>query len=54
MRDPVQVRRDELHDMFRRLHHGGTGLRMRRPVFTLDPDVMFGRWRDAGSSASPN
>lgn len=44
MRDPVQVRRDELHDMFRQRNGSGTGLRM-TPVFTLDPDVMFGGWR---------
>ncbi len=44
MRDPVQVRRDELHDMFRQRDGGGTLLRM-TPVFTLDPDVMFGAWR---------
>lgn len=46
MRDPVQVRRDELHDMFRRRDGDGTGLRT-TPVFTLAPDVMFGAWRDA-------
>jgi len=50
MRDPIQVRRDELHDMFRRRHADGTGLRT-TPVFTLDPDVMFGVWR--GQAAAP-
>lgn len=48
MRDPVQVRREELHDMFRHRDGDGTGLRM-TPVFTLDPDVMFGAWRGGAS-----
>jgi len=45
MRDPVQVRRDEIHDMFRQRDGDGTGLRT-TPVFTLNPDVMFGGWRN--------
>jgi Domain of unknown function (DUF4209) len=59
MRDPVQVRRDELHDMFRQRRGVGTGLRM-TPVFTLDSDTMFGAWRnkaeghaDEAESTSP-
>lgn len=44
MRDPVSVRRDEFHDMFRHLTAGGTGLR-HSPVFTLAPDVLHGAWR---------
>lgn len=53
MRDPIQVRRDELHDMFRQRDGDGTGLRT-TPVFTLDPDVMFGAWRcPAAEPAAP-
>lgn len=44
MRDPVSVRRDEFHDMFRHRTAGGTGLR-HTPVFTLLPDVVHGEWR---------
>lgn len=41
MRDPLQVRRDEIHDAFRCAFADGTGTRS-SPVFTLRPNVLYG------------
>ncbi|WP_211355176.1 hypothetical protein [Blastococcus colisei] len=43
MRDPVQVRRDELHDAF--CSFAGTAGSRNAAVFTLMPDVLHGHWR---------
>lgn len=51
MRDPVQVRRDELHDAFCRFV-GTTGSR-NAAVFILMPDVMHGPWRGDEPYAPP-
>lgn len=52
MRDPVQVRRDELHDEFRRRFAGQPGSR-NAAVFTLMPDVLHGPWRSEGTYTPP-
>ncbi|MEH0419895.1 hypothetical protein [Streptomyces sp. B21-083] len=49
MRDPLQVRRNELHDAF--CHRLGRPGEIRSaPIFTLDPDALFSpiRWTDSG------
>lgn len=53
MRDPVQVRRDELHDAFRRRVAGAAGSR-NAAVFTLMPDVIHGPWRSGKPHAPPS
>ncbi|HEY5179902.1 MAG TPA: hypothetical protein VIJ07_09060 [Dermatophilaceae bacterium] len=52
MRDPLQVRRDELYTWFR---HGSATVAQTRDatVFTLDPNVMHGRVRDRGPYVAP-
>jgi hypothetical protein len=50
MRDPVQVRRNEFHDLFRRLHFSGEGSRA-APVFTLEPGALYGEWRSTPYAA---
>lgn len=52
MRDPLHVRRDELHDLFRRELADGTGQR-ERPVFTLDPDSRWGEDREFTGYRAP-
>jgi hypothetical protein len=53
MRDPLQVRRNELHDAFRRRFAGGFALR-EAPVFTLNPNVIHGLSRGGEPQASPS
>lgn len=52
MRDPIQVRRDEIHDAFRRRLPGELEPR-NGAVFTLMPDVLHGTWRGGKPYAPP-
>jgi hypothetical protein len=52
MRDPLQVRRNELYNAFRRRFAEGTAVR-HSPVFTLNPSVVHGPWRGEKSYMSP-
>lgn len=52
LRDPLQVRRDELHDAFRRAFAGGTGRRM-TPVVTLRPNALHGTGRGSRPYRAP-
>lgn len=52
MRDPVQVRRDELH-AFRCRFAAAPGAR-NTAVFTLMPDVIHGRWRGERPYVAPS
>jgi hypothetical protein len=51
MRDPVQVRRDELHDAFCRF--AGTAGSRNAAVFTLMPGVLHGPWRGGEPNVPP-
>lgn len=52
MRDPLQVRRSELHDAF--CHRMDRPGRVRSaPVFTLDPDALYAPTRWAGVERTP-
>ncbi|WKX10541.1 hypothetical protein [Streptomyces sp. NL15-2K] len=52
MRDPLQVRRNELHDAF--CHRMDRPGRVRSaPVFTLDPDALYAPTRWAGVERTP-
>ncbi|MFD9720800.1 hypothetical protein [Streptomyces sp. NPDC059076] len=52
MRDPLQVRRNELHDAF--CHRLGRPSNVRSaPVFTLDPDALYSTSRWAGAELPP-
>jgi hypothetical protein len=53
MRDPLQVRRDELHDAFRRRFAEGGALR-EAPVFTLSPNVIHRLSRGDEPHAPPS
>lgn len=52
MRDPIQVRRDEIHDAFRRRFPGEPESR-NGAVFTLMPNVLHGPWRGDKPYAPP-
>ena len=52
MRDPIQVRRDELHDLFRRELGDSTGQRA-RPVFTVEQDARWGGWQGWDAYRAP-
>jgi hypothetical protein len=51
MRDPVQVRRDELHDAICRF--AGTAGSRNAAVFTLMPGVLHGPWRGGAPYVPP-
>lgn len=52
MRDPFQVRRNEIYNAFRRRFAEGTAVRD-SPVFTLNPNVIHGPWRGEKSYTPP-
>ncbi|MFD4864254.1 hypothetical protein [Streptomyces sp. NPDC058412] len=52
MRDPLQVRRNELHDAFRRRMNQPGSVRS-APVFTLEANALFSPTRLDGSDLSP-
>ena len=52
IRDPLQVRRNEFYNVFRRRFAEGTAVR-EYPVFTLDPNVVHGPWRGGQSYQTP-
>ncbi|MDQ3825090.1 MAG: hypothetical protein M3325_04840, partial [Actinomycetota bacterium] len=52
MRDPLQVRRNELYNVFRYRYADGTAVRD-SPVFTLNPNVIHGPWRDEKGYVPP-
>ncbi len=53
MRDPLQVRRDELHDAFCRRFTQEDGVR-NLATFTLTPNVIHGAWRGGKSYVPPS
>ncbi|NEB05330.1 hypothetical protein [Streptomyces sp. SID13726] len=52
MRDPLQVRRNELHDAFCHRLSRPKDIRS-APIFTLDPDALFSPIRGTGSGLPP-
>lgn len=52
MRDPLQIRRNELHDAFCHRLDRPSNVRS-APVFTLDPDALFSPTRWTGSELPP-